>query len=386
MAASKSLYTSLDTPCVLLDLDKLEANIKEMSDLAAEAGVLLRPHIKVHQSAFITRLQVEAGACGIEVGTIDQAEVFAAEGFDDIMVAHPFFGQLKMAKLKRLLSQPSLELTLIVDMIEQARAISEVGQAVGRKVPVVLKIETGGDRYGVPPGRPALQMAKAMSSLPGIDLIGIYTHEVYGGDTPEGANELTYEVASAMSETARMMKKAGLPIDHVSIGSSPTYRPACNYIKRGEFPEINEIHPGSCIIGSMLHVRRFASTEDRCTLTILASVMSTSHSGHAVIDAGSKTLGSDPLLAFQDRPDFFWHGKPSYGKVRGRPDLWLGSVAAESARVFYTDSKKKLGLGERLEIIPNNPFIVTNMHDELYGVRNGKVEKMIPMTGRGRGS
>ena len=105
MAASESLYPSLDTPCVLLDLDKLEADIKEMSSLAAEAGVHLRPHIKVHQSAFITKLQVEAGACGIEVGTIDQAEVFAAEGFDDIMVAHPFFGQLKMAKLKRLLGQ-----------------------------------------------------------------------------------------------------------------------------------------------------------------------------------------------------------------------------------------------------------------------------------------
>jgi D-serine deaminase-like pyridoxal phosphate-dependent protein len=108
MATSESLYPSLDTPCVLLDLDKLEANIKEMSTLAAEAGVLLRPHIKVHQSVLITKMQVEAGACGIEVGTIDQAEVFAAEGFDDIMVAHPFFGQLKMDKLKGLLGQPNL--------------------------------------------------------------------------------------------------------------------------------------------------------------------------------------------------------------------------------------------------------------------------------------
>ncbi len=386
MAASESLYPSLDTPSVLLDLDRLEANIKEMSGLAAEARVLLRPHIKVHQSAFIARLQLEAGACGIEVGTVDQAEVFAAEGFNDIMVAHPFFGQRKMAKLKGLLGQPDLKLTLVVDMVEQAEAISEVGQATGRKVPVVLKIETGGDRYGVPPGQPALPVAKAMASLPGVDFKGIYTHEVYGGDTPEGADELTYEIASAMSETARMMKKADLSTDHVSIGSSPTYRPACTFIKQGKFPEINEIHPGSCIIGSMLHVRRFAMTEDRCTLTILVGVMSTSHSGHAVIDVGSKTLGSDPLLAFQDRPGFFWNGKPSYGKVRGRPDLWLGAVAAESARLFYTETDKKLELGERLEIIPNNPFIVTNMHDELYGVRNGRVERMVSVTGRGRGS
>ena len=326
----------------------LQCDTAELKRVAAEAGVLLRPHIKVHQSAFIARLQIEAGACGVEVGTIDQAEVFATEGFDDILVAHPFCGHQKLAKLKRLLSQPQLKLTLIVDMIEQAKAISEVCQAVGRNVPIVLKIETGGDRYGVPPGRPALQMAKAITLLPGIDFEGIYTHEVYGGDTPEGADKAAYEVASAMSETARMMRKAGLPAGHVSIGSSSTYRAVCHYIKQGEFTEINEVHPGSCIIGSMMHVRRFAMTEDHCTLTILSGVMSTSHSGHAVIDAGLKTLGSDPLLAFQNRPDFFWHGKPSYGKIRGRPDLWLGSVSAESGCIYYMDPKKNLRLDEGL--------------------------------------
>jgi len=386
MTTSKTPYPTLDTPCVILDLNKLEANIKEMSRLATEAGVFLRPHIKVHQSAFIARLQMEAGACGIEVGTIDQAEVFAAEGFDDILIAHPFYGHQKLAKLKELLGQPSLKLTLIVDMLEQATAISEVSQAVGRKVPVVLKIETGGDRYGVLPGKPALQMAIAISSLPWVDFQGIYAHEVYGGDTPDGANELTYEVASAISETARMLKKAGIPTKHVSMGSSATYRATCNYVKQGKFPEITEIHPGSCIIGSMLHVRRFAITEGCCALTILTSVTSTSHLSHAVIDTGSKTLGSDPLIAFQDRPGFFWHGKPSYGAIRDRPDLWLGAVHAESARIFYSNPKKKLKLGERLEIIPNNPFIVTNIHDQLYGVKNGELVMMISVTGRGRGS
>jgi len=386
MAAAKILYPSLDTPCALLDLNKLEANIREMAHLAAEAGVLLRPHLKIHQSAFIARLQMDAGACGIEVGTIDQAEVFAAEGFDDILIAHPFYGHQKLAKLKGLLCQPNLKLTLIVDMLEQAKAISEVSQAVGRKVPVVLKIETGGDRYGVPPGEPALQMAKAVSPLPGIDFKGIYAHEVYSGDTPDGANKLAYEVASAVSETAKMLKKAGIPSNHVSMGCSSTYRATCNYIKQGKFPEITEIHPGSCIIGGMLQVHRFALTEDCCALTILTSVMSTSHPHHAVIDAGSKTLASDPLIAFQNRPNFFWQGRPSYGVIRGRPDLWLGAVHAESARLFYTNPKRKLEPGERLEIIPNNPFIVMNIHDQLYGVRSGEVIRTVPVTGRGRGS
>jgi D-serine deaminase-like pyridoxal phosphate-dependent protein len=271
-------------------------------------------------------------------------------------------------------------------MVEQAQAVSEVAQVAGRKAPVVLKIETGGDRYGVPPGKPALELAKAVLELPGIELAGIYTHEVYAGPTLEGAEDLTSQVASLMSETAIMIREAGFPIDHVSIGSSPTYRPACKLIGQGKFPEITELHPGSCIIGSVLHIRRFANTEENCALTVLAGVMSTSHEGHAVIDAGSKTFGSDALYAFHDRPDFLWEGKPSYGRVLGRPDLWVGAPAAESTRIFYRDPDKKLTLGQRLEIIPNNPFIVTNMHDQVYGVRKGRVEKVIPMTGRGRGS
>ena len=113
-------YQYLDTPVCLLDLDKLDANIKLMQQTASEAGVKLRPHTKVHESAYIANLQIEAGAGGIEVGAIGQAEPMAEAGISDIFIVHPFFGEHKLETLRRLLSRwPKFKFTVVVDMIEQ---------------------------------------------------------------------------------------------------------------------------------------------------------------------------------------------------------------------------------------------------------------------------
>ena len=126
---------------------------------------------------------------------------------------------------------------------------------------------------------------------------------------------------------------------------------------------------------------------ETCALTVLTTVVSTSHPAHVIIDAGYKTFGCDSLIGRRDTPGFFWNGMPSYGSVQGRSDLWLGRLGAEGTWLYYMDpAGKKLGLGERLEIVPNNATLVINIHDEIYGVRNGVIEKVIPITGRGRGS
>jgi len=386
MAKQNVPFPSLDTPAVLVDMDKLEANIKEMTDLAAEAGVTLRPHTKVHECASIAKMQIEAGAHGIEVGNVDQAECMAEEGIDDIMIAHPFYGDLKLEKLKRLISKPKLKLSIVVDMIEQAEGISQVGQAVGRKVPVLLKIDTGINRYGVLPGEPALNLAKKLCQLPGIELVGIYGHESGAEPTEEGVSKMAFEVASAMVETAKMLRGEGITIETVGVGASPTFRATCRHIKEKKFPEITEIHPGQCVIGDILYMRAFGNTREACVVTVLTTVMSTSHTTHAVIDAGYKTFGAESIIGRRDTPGFFWEGKPSFGSVQGRPDLWLGRLGAETGWLYYREPEKKLSLGERLEIVPNNATLVININDQVYGVRKGVIEKVIPVTGRGRGS
>lgn len=384
--SAKPLYLEIDTPAVLLDLDKLEANIKAMSRLVAEAGLRLRPHVKVHESADIAKLQMDAGACGIEVGPVDQALAMAEAGFNDIIIAHPFYGAHKLEKLKKLVQKPGVKVAVVFDMFEQAEGISQVGQALDKKVPVIIKLETGANRYGVQPGKAVVEMAKRIRSLPGINLIGIYAHEVYGGSTPDGLDSAAREVLVSTNDTAKLLKKEGFVLHHVSVGSSATWRAVCHQIKSGEYPEVNEIHPGSCIVGAILQVKRFAMREDQCALTILTSVMSISHPEHAVIDVGQKTMGADALIGFRDRPGFFWKDKPSYGAIKGRPDLYLGALHAEVSRVFYRDPTQKVKLGERFEIIPNNSFIVINTQEKLYGMRKGKLEKVILVTGRGRGT
>ena len=159
MAQKSVLFPSIDTPAVLVNLDQFEANVKEMTKLAAEAGVKLRPHVKVHQSALMAQMQLDAGACGVEVGNVAQAASLAGEGVNDILVAHPFYGDQKFEAHKKLVGKPGLKLSIVVDMVEQAEGISRVGQAAGKKIPVLIKIDTGVRRYGVLPGTPALNLA-----------------------------------------------------------------------------------------------------------------------------------------------------------------------------------------------------------------------------------
>jgi len=383
-------YPSLNTPALLLDMDKLEANIREMSQVASEAGVKLRPHTKVHESAVIAKMQIESGALAIETGSLEQAEGMINGGFNDIVIAHPFYGRHKLEILKKLLSQPEIKITTVVDMFEQAEGISKIGQAVGRKIPTLIKVDTntplgGTPRLGVLPGEPTLSLAKMLSQLPGIELVGIYVHEMGVEPTAEGVEKTAFETAALTAETVKMLRKEGFKIEGASVGASATFRATCRYIKEGKFTEITEIHPGTCIIGDVMQISRYATTEDRCALTVLTTVISTSHAEHAVLDAGWKTFGADSLIANRDKPGFSWNGNPSFGTIKGRPDLWLGRLSAETSIVYYKDPDKKLMLGERIEIMPNNAILVINLHDQIYGVRNGAVEKKIPVTTRGMG-
>jgi len=389
MTEQKMPYPSLDTPAVLVDLNTLETNIKEMSQLAAEAGVRLRPHVKVHENASIAKMQIERGACGVEVGVVEQAEAMAEQGIEDIIIAHPnFYGGPKGEILKKLFTKPQLKLALLVDMLEQAGIISQMAQAVGKKARVLIKIDLGrSPRFGVHSGEPALNFAKQLRQLPGIDLIGIYGHEMVIKPTPEGIDEVALEAATIMTENARLLRKEGIAIEHVSVGASSTFRSTCRFMKEDKFSEITEIHPGAFAIGDIRYMRMGGNTREACAVTVLTTVMSTSHPDWVVIDAGYKTFGSDSLIEHRDAPEFFWNGRPSFGSVQRRPDLWFGRISAEIGCLYYTDpNKKKLSFGERLEIVPNNATLVINIHDQIYGVRNGVVEKVIPVTGRGRGN
>ena len=312
----------------------------------------------------------------------------AEEGITDILVAHPFYGEHKFEKLKSLLSVfPKLKLTIVVDMIEQAEGISQVGQEAGKKIPVLIKLDLGNDRYGVLPGKPTLDLARKLQKLPGIGLAGLYAHEIGTKPTEESKAKVAFEFATTVCEMARMLKKEGFNIAHVSVGASPTHFDTCRFIKEGRFPEITELHPGQRAIGDIRYTMSGGNTREECAATVLVSVMSTSHPNHVIVDAGWKTFGADSVIERSDTPGFFWNGRPNFGYVQGRSDLRFVRVAAETSWVYYMEgANKDLKIGDRLEIVPNGINLVINIHDKLYGVRNGKIERVIRITGRGRGS
>jgi D-serine deaminase-like pyridoxal phosphate-dependent protein len=379
--------TGLATPAVIIYLDVLEANIAEMTKLAREAGVRLRPHTKIHECPEIARMQIAGGACGIEVGTIERALCMADAGIIDILVAHPFYGDHKLADLRRLLRKPGLKITVMVDMMEQAEGISRTGEELGKAIPVLMKINTGGDRFGVLPGKPALNLARQICRLPGIAFEGVYAHESGGKPAPESLESVAHETAKLTADTVKLLAQAGIPVSHVSVGASPTLRATSSLLKGGRFPEITEIHPGHCAIGDIWHVRALANPREACSAAILCSVMSVANQTQIIIDAGYKTFGADSLIQYRDQPGFFWEGRPSYGQVQDRPDLWLGRISAETAAVQYTDpdiaAVNRLRIGDRLEIIPNNATLAISMQERIYGVRSGMVERVFAVAGRG---
>lgn len=379
---------AIPTPAVVVYLDVLQANIAEMSRLAAEAGVKLRPHTKIHECPGIAKLHLAGGACGIEVGTIERAVCMAAAGIEDILIAHPVCGEHRLQTLRRLIERPGLKLTVMVDMLEQARPIAQIGKTLGKGIPVLLKLNTGGNRFGVRPGQPALLIAQQLCRLPGIILDGIYAHEAGGKPTAESQQRLAVDVATMVAGTARLFASAGIPLAHVSVGASPTLRATCALLREKQFPEITEIHPGHCTIGDMWHVKAGVNAREACAAAVLCSVMSTANQGYVVIDAGYKTFGADSLIQYRDMPDFFWDGMPSYGSVQGHPELWVGRLGAETACVYSREPGRSpeawLRIGDRLEIVPNNATLAISMQERLYGIRQGAVEQVMPVGGRGR--
>lgn len=387
MKKSNINIDSIATPIVLLDMDTLDSNINEMTQLANEAGVKLRPHTKVHDSPYIAELQVNAGSSGIEVGSVERAICMMDSGINDILIAHPFYDEIKIEMLEKYFIQPNTNITLMVDMIEQVEQFNRLGKRINKKIPLLLKVSLNDKhaRFGVPPGKPALEFSKKITQFSNIQFKGIYGHETGVESTKEGVSKAAFEGASIMSETARLLKKEGINVKHVSVGASSTFRETCRYLKENKFTEITEIHPGNCVIGDIWHVKNLGNKREACAVSILVTVMDNSHSDFFVVDAGYKTFGNDSLINYREQPGFFWQGEPSFGSVQGRPDLWLGRLSAETACIYYKDSDinktKRFKIGERLEIVPNNSTIVFSLQKNVYGVRQGTLERIIPIGG-----
>ena len=358
----------LDTPALLFDIDVIEGNIAEMASVASDAGVALRPHTKTHKSPVLARMQLDAGAAGITVAKLGEAEVMVDAGIDDLLIAYPLVGEIKLRRLRELLERARIRVSL--DDVAVAEPIGRIGVDRGDAIPVLIEVDTGLHRMGGPAGTASADVAAEIARIPGIDVIGLLTHagHAYRATDPDLLRTAAEREALDMVETADLCRKAGLDVRVVSVGSTPTARIAAG------IAGVTEIRPGTYVFNDVQQMRLGVATEQTCGARVLATVVARPTAERFVIDAGSKAFSSDG----GDGPPF-----PGRGVVVGRPDLVLDFMSEEHGVGHITDGGG-LAIGERLEVIPLHACSAVNLFDLAYGVRRDAVDREIPIAARGR--
>ncbi len=362
-----SPQSSIETPALLIDLDLMEANIRRWQSAIDAAGVAFRPHIKTHKTPAIAAMQIDAGAIGIAVAKVAEAEVFAAAGFQDIVVAYPVFGEMKWQRLAELAR--TCTITVNVENELAARGLSAAAVAAGSQIRVHLEIDIGAHRCGVVP-EDAEALGRLIMELPGLELDGItgYRSTGFPGAAGRSPEELGREEGELMVQLAERLRAAGLPIRTVAVGSTPTARAAALV------PGVTEVRAGTYIFGDNLSVAWGAVVEDEIAANILCTVVSRPLPHRATIDGGSKTFSGDVAPGVL--------GLTSYGRAVGA-DAQIEAMNEEHGMVRLGPEFVPV-VGDRLRFIPNHVCTTVNLSDELIGIRDGRVEVVWPVLARGK--
>jgi len=340
-----------DTPEVLVDLDVLRRNIEREASTARDAGVTLRPHAKTHKLPRVARLQVEAGAAGIQVAKIGEAEVMIDAGIEDVLIGYPIVGRVKLARLIALAERARVSVSL--DSLEVASGIAHAAGGAGIEVAVLVEVNTGLDRLGLAPGKPAADLAEQGAMLSGVRVVGVLTHEghvytAHGGiDVKE---RLTRDACARLVETGEEIRARGIDANTVSVGSSATFRFAVHC------PGVTEVRPGTYVFNDLTQIAQGAATEDDVAAVVVTTVVSRPTPQRLVIDAGSKVLSSDRMLVAE--------APASFGRIIGH-DGWEVARLSEEHGVVIVPASAEIAVGDRLLIIPNHICPVINLASEL---------------------
>jgi D-serine deaminase-like pyridoxal phosphate-dependent protein len=308
-----------------------------MADFAARAGLALRPHVKTHKSIEIGHRQVRAGAVGITVATLSEAEVFAAAGFDDIFVAYPLWiDGVRRAALERVLERASL--LVGVDSAEGAARLARAASASPDRLGVVIEIDSGHHRSGVQPDD-AGDLASAARGY-GLDVAGVFTFPGHSY-SPATRRSAARDEHDALAAAVESLRRHDLMPRVVSGGSTPSIEFADSSI-------LTEVRPGVYVFGDAQQWELGATDPADIALTAIATVVSRSPA-HLILDAGSKVLGAD-RGAYSS----------GFGRLIDHPDARITALSEHHATVVGID----LPLGSIVRIVPNHVCAAVNLADD----------------------
>ncbi len=362
----RSLF-DLPTPAVLVEADRLEANLRSMAALCARHGVRLRPHVKTHKCVPLARRQLELGAIGLSAAKVSEARVFIEDGLTDVLVAYPLRGD-KVAALRAL----DAPVSTLVDDASGVEGLAAGWSGAARPLGVAVKVDVGLGRVGVPWQQPerVLDLARRIERAPGLRFVGLVTHAGHAYRAVDAAEVAVVgrHEGDAMAQVADFLRAAGQPVPCVSVGSTPTARAA---VAR---PGVDELRPGVYVFHDAQQVALGAATWADCALTVWTTVVSRGDDHRAICDAGSKTFSSDRGAHGTDRVP--------YGVLPSRPQLALVGLSEEHGwlRAERGDAPWP---GERLRIVPAHACAVVNLARALWIVEGERVVDRWPVAASG---
>lgn len=350
---------SLDTPILWVDLDAMESNIGKLAAFFRENGVSWRPHTKGIKVPAIAHKLLAAGAIGVTCAKLGEAEVMAAAGVRDILVANQVGGPQKVARLANL--QRSASVKVAVDSLENAHEISDAAVAAGVTVPVLIELNTGMHRAGLEPGHPVIDFARQVAALPGIDMAGLMTWEGHCAGISDMAEKTTcvHDAVGKIIATADMLREAGVPVRIVSCGGSGTY------MVTAKMKGVTEIQAGGAVFTDAAYMKWGVDLTP--SLFVMARVTSRPTPTRALVDAGRKAMNCEATMPV----------------VMNVPSCKLKATHAEHG-LLDLEPGVPLAIGDKIDFMVGYGDNTVYLHDELYGIRRGVVEAVWDVQGRGK--
>lgn len=355
--------SGIDTPAVVVDVGRMQANIERMVARLGERGVGLRPHAKTHKSLEVARRQLAAGAVGVTVATIGEAEVFVEGGVDDVFVAYPIWaGGAKGPRLRDLLDAAPVRVG--VDSPGGARELATAVRGAARTLQVLIEVDSGEMRTGVTDPRRAVEVAGA-ATAEGLEVVGVFTHGGHAYRSPDAAVAAAGDEVHVLTACVEALAAAGFESAIVSAGSTPTALLSARSV-------VTEERPGTFVFGDRQQAMLGAHEPDHVAAFVAGTCVSHEATGRFVLDAGAKALTKDaPRLL------------DGFGALPRYPQARITALYDHHA-VVETRGGGALELGELVAVVPNHVCPVVNLHDELLVLDDGVICDRWPVDARGR--
>lgn len=358
--------SQIETPALLIDLPTMERNLYRMADYFERVEAKLRPHVKVHKATpILAHMQLRAGAIGVTCAKLSEAEVMAAAGIRDILIANQIVGEQKIRRLINLAAYT--DVMVAVDSYENVAALSRAAQAKGVNLRVLVEVDIGNARCGVEPFGPALELSRAVAKAPGLRYMGLMGYDGHCTFQVSAAEREALSIASnkLLADTRWFIEEAGLDVPIVSAGGTFTYKHAT------KIKGITEIQAGTYLLMDTAF-KEAGVTDFDCALSVLATVISRpSRSGAedlAIIDVGRKAIST-------------YLGLP---EVKDPVGATLFSTPQEHARLRLEGPARSLKVGDKVELWVRDANGTINLYDRFYAVRDDVVEAVWEIPGTGK--